>query len=110
MLYIEVDGVPVQEESAAVWEDFRKGDKGIVDRTDVDGLLVSTVFLGIDHNFSGTGPPLVYETMVFGNASSFDEWEVHRYCTRAEALAGHNKVVVDLRMGIIDVGESGTLE
>lgn len=28
-------------------------------------VTVSTVFLGLDHNF-GDGPPLLFETMIFG--------------------------------------------
>ena len=33
----------------------------------VDGnVRVSTVFLGLDHQFGGEGPPLLFETMVFG--------------------------------------------
>jgi len=33
-----------------------------------DSLWVSTVFLGLDHNFSSKGPPVVFETMVFGGS------------------------------------------
>jgi hypothetical protein len=29
-------------------------------------IWVSTVFLGIDHRFGGEGPPLLFETMIFG--------------------------------------------
>jgi len=55
-------------------------------------VTVSTVFLGIDHNFSGEGPPLLYETMVFGG----DLHEgCNRYSTREEALAGHEAVLED---------------
>lgn len=31
----------------------------------IDGVEVSTVFLGLDHSF-GAGPPVLWETMVFG--------------------------------------------
>src|SRR5215471_17514474 len=30
-----------------------------------NGGRVSTVFLGLDHNYSGVGPPIVFETMIF---------------------------------------------
>lgn len=33
----------------------------------VGDLLVSTVFLGIDHNFGPPGPPVLFETMIFGD-------------------------------------------
>lgn len=34
-----------------------------------EGCEVSTVFIGLDHRFSDTGPPLVFETMAF--------WGIH---------------------------------
>jgi hypothetical protein len=58
--------------------------------TEVGEARVSTVFLGLDHNFFGSGPPLLYETLVFGG--SMDS-EMRRYATRAEALVGHDEVV-----------------
>lgn len=57
-------------------------------------LRVSTVWLGIDHNFLGIGPPLVWETMVFGGDR--DE-ECRRYATRAEAFDDHERIVRELR-------------
>jgi hypothetical protein len=30
------------------------------------GVTVSTIFLGIDHNFLGSGKPRLWETMIFG--------------------------------------------
>lgn len=50
---------------------------------------VSTVFLGINHNF-GEGPPLLFETMIF-NGPLHDEQE--RYGTWDEAVAGHKAMV-----------------
>jgi hypothetical protein len=37
-----------------------------VDRTMIGDVEVSTVFLPINHNFFGEGPPTLFETMVFG--------------------------------------------
>lgn len=51
-------------------------------------ISVSTVFLGLDHNW-GEGPPLLYETMVFGG--EHDRYEA-RYSTREEALKGHEAI------------------
>lgn len=31
-----------------------------------DDVTVSTVFLGLDHSFGSGGPPVLWETMVFG--------------------------------------------
>lgn len=58
---------------------------------------VSTVFLGLDHNFGG-GPPLIFETMIFpsNNSSETGCW---RYSTEAEALEGHRWAVHLLKSG-----------
>lgn len=32
----------------------------------INGVTISTVFLGLDHNFNDFGPPLLFETMIFG--------------------------------------------
>lgn len=50
------------------------------------GAEVSTVWLGLDHSF-GIGPPLIFETMVFGLPDGEEVQE--RYSTEVEALAGH---------------------
>ena len=51
---------------------------------------VSTVCLGLDHNWSGKGPPIVFETMIFGGAH--DEYQ-DRCATYDEALVMHEKAV-----------------
>jgi len=55
-----------------------------------DGLeiFVSTVFLGLDHQF-GQGPPVLWETLVFGGSL---DGEMDRYTSRAAALAGHQRM------------------
>lgn len=57
--------------------------------TKVGSKAVSTVFLGIDHGFDG-GPPVLFETMVFGG--KFNEY-MKRYCTYNGALEGHDETV-----------------
>lgn len=59
--------------------------------TESNNRGVSTVFLGMDHNFSD-GPPLLFETAVFGEAGTTG---IQRYSTYADALAGHAKAVKD---------------
>ena len=60
--------------------------------------LVSTVFLGLDHQHLPGGPPLVFETMVF-LAGSGDDAYCERYETKAEAEAGHRATVERARAG-----------
>jgi hypothetical protein len=54
-----------------------------------DAIEVSTVFLGMDHNWRESGPPILFETLVFGGPL---DGEMDRYCTRAEALDGHQEM------------------
>jgi hypothetical protein len=61
----------------------------VVARDAVGTLTVSTVFLGLDHNW-GLGPPLLWETMVFGLPDDNPMW---RYATYDEALTGHAAAV-----------------
>jgi len=56
-------------------------------------VCVSTVWLGLDHQW-GDGPPLIFETMVFGGSI---EGEMERYSTEAEALAGHAAMCAKVR-------------
>ncbi len=55
----------------------------------VNGVRVSTVFLGLNHNF-GAGEPIPFETMIFGGPH--DQYQ-ERYATHTEALIGHAKAV-----------------
>lgn len=51
---------------------------------------VSTVWLGMDHSW-GDGPPLIFESMVFGQHELNEhQW---RYATEKEALIGHDTIV-----------------
>jgi len=58
--------------------------------TTIDDIEVSTVFMGLDHNYSNSGPPILFETMVFRGLNSGD---CYRYRTWEEAEAGHAEVV-----------------
>lgn len=57
---------------------------------------VSTVFLGLDHNFSDTGPPILWETMVFGLPD--DEEIMDRYTSKVDALKGHKRICDEMRV------------
>jgi hypothetical protein len=74
-------------------------DRRRVGRDIVNGLLVSTVFLCIDHGFGGT--PKWFETMIFRGENldnSVDDWQ-WRYETWDEAVEGHKAVVELVRIG-----------
>lgn len=50
------------------------------------GVKVSTVFLGLDHNFGMKGPPVLWETMIFGGPHNHYQ---DRYTSKSEAIKGH---------------------
>ncbi len=83
---------------------MKKPKNRVVGSTVVGGLLVSTVFLGLDHGEDGE--LVLFETVVFANKTSssmlggrpfeyresFDTLTI-RYSTYADALAGHQEAV-----------------
>lgn len=72
------------------WVEWFEHADHCVNKTIVDDYEVSTIFLGIDHNYFSTGPPLLFETMVFGGP--LDRYQ-RRYTTYEEALKGHDETV-----------------
>ena len=85
----------------ATWEEWR--DARILDdeaakriaKDAVGEAEVSTVFLGLDHAFDD-GPPVLWETMIFGGEHSEDQW---RYTSEQAARVGHERIVQALREG-----------
>ncbi len=74
-----------------------------------DDIEVSTVWLGLDHRwFVEDGPPLIFETMVFtrldepdpATGLTHDGGEIWRWPTEEAALAGHDRIVAELRSNI----------
>ena len=68
---------------------FETADRTIA-LTQLDGMRVSTVFLGLDHSF-GSGEPLLFETLIFGGPH---DGEGKRYATREQAMVGHELFVL----------------
>lgn len=62
--------------------------------------FVSTVFLGLDHNYAQTGDPILFETLVFGGPM---DGEMYRYCTYAEAEQGHDRILTQARIACAQV-------
>lgn len=92
--FIEVDGIPREEPDLLVWARwFDKADRTVARTRCLSGTEISTVFLGLNHNWEG-GAPLLYETMVFGGPCNQEQ---ERYATRAEAQAGHDRMVAMVR-------------
>lgn len=78
--------VPIKD--VIEWARSFERSKRIIQQDDLKYVQVSTVFLGLDYNWSDEGPPLVFESMVFPG-----EREVQRYATWDEAYDGHQELV-----------------
>lgn len=68
---------PIKEPDLVKWARWMKEENRKVGRTRIGKSLVSTVFLGTDHNLQGRGAPILWETMVFGGPLSMQ-------CTRCK--------------------------
>lgn len=62
-----------------------------VQKTELNGYFISTVWLGNDHGYDPE-KPLVFETMVFKGGSSQDIY-CERYSTWDEAVLGHHDAI-----------------
>lgn len=85
---LDVEGKPLPMPDLLIWAEwFEHGENRRVERTQVtEEVAVSTVFLGLDHSFSETAPPVLWETMIFGGKRNYEMW---RYTSREDALVGH---------------------
>ena len=80
---------PVELMEWAEW--FETANRIVKQETLSNKLRVSTVFLGLNHNF-GIWKPLWFETMVFPEKDMGD-LDMDRYTTWEEAEKGHKKMV-----------------
>lgn len=108
-MYYRMDGTPYPDGSEGTMEwakDFENFELRRIGHDKLEnGLEISTVWLGLDHSFGGSGRPLIFETMVFvpqhrevgflGRKLIFDreEFNMQRYSTLEEARLGHKMMV-----------------
>lgn len=86
--YILRDHKPIPCADLKIWAQWFESADRIVRKTSIGTAKVSTVFLGIDHNFGEKGKPLLFETMIFGGPH--DQYQ-DRCSTWDEAEAMHVK-------------------
>lgn len=92
MIYYDKNGTPLTPDEYVALLTREGQDYRRVAETTLAKAWVSTVWLGINHQY-GSGPPLIFETMVFPNADNLTEEYCDRYSTLQEALEGHQKAV-----------------
>jgi hypothetical protein len=108
------DGEPreaTQEEWSAWSKDADWEKHHRVAEWSTEQVRVSTVFLAIDHSHGMGGPPILFETMVFlakgvTRVGPYGDNECWRSCTRAEAQADHDRVVLMCRAFLGEFGQA----
>jgi len=98
MDYYDRDGQPITMERWARLHanmDYQRVAEDYV--PDESGLRVSTIWLGLNHNFAPGEPPLaIFETRIFAARHSAGEAGdyLERYATVEAARAGHDRAVM----------------
>ena len=95
---LDGEGNPVRQHDHLAWTEFmRDVERRRVAFDEAGKWTVLTMFMGIDHNVVGTGPPLVWKTMVFGPPpwGGFSCW----YANRWRALSQHDQLAEAVRRG-----------
>jgi hypothetical protein len=91
------DHTLVPTDDVLVWGEFfekmenRRVAEDVIEQPESDPVRVSTVFIGLDNSYFDVGPPLLFESMVFGGPLDGDQY---RYPTWDSALEGH-KMLLD---------------
>ena len=100
-MHYKLDGkMAVQCADLWDWAEWMQTGDNRVALDEIGGIRVSTVFLGLDHNWSRQGDPLLFETMVF--MLDDEAGDMNRYFTWGEAEAGHKKIVELIKVQLAD--------
>lgn len=90
--YILDGKIPKPVSDLMEWAKWFETADRTVRKTEIGGVNVSTVFLGVDHSFEHYGKfePILFETMIFGGKH---DGHMERYRTWDEAEIGHEGAV-----------------
>lgn len=92
---LDARGEPVFEPDPTAWSRWFETSfvQRVVGSTPLtDDVSVSTIFLGLDHNYASTGPPVLWETMIFGGP--LDQTQVRCAGSREQAQAMHHHLLL----------------
>lgn len=93
---LDAKGEPLEVWDTEAWAQwFENSESRQVARDTIGGVAISTVFLGLDHSFHNDGPPILWETMIFGPEDIPEELKGFqmRYRSREQAVKGHQLAV-----------------
>lgn len=83
--YYDEDGNEIDQ---STWAEKWSGDRWRLFNEEGD-VKVSTVYMGLNHEFDRTKEPRIFETLVFVDG---DEVECVRYSTKPDAIDGHDNL------------------
>jgi hypothetical protein len=105
---LDMQGEPIPALNMETWGRFFERPERHILETRTKLFWVSTVFLGINHNWDPDGPPIIFESMAFlqpkprdiaavlGESPLIGDGELgERYSTRDHAIAGHIAMVAE---------------
>lgn len=108
--YILKDKIAIPCGDVSEWSEYMCRADRTVAKTQYENIVISTVFLGVDHNVGDEGEPLLFETMIFededyGHPVSFSlsdkgfsiVGDNKRYSFYGEAEEGHKAICEEIR-------------
>lgn len=81
------------EDWAQQYEDMSNSNKKHVAYDEINGYIVSTIWLGLNHDLFDAEPPLVFETMIFEGGDRRQDIYCGRYSTWQQAEEGHKLAI-----------------
>lgn len=105
-VYYRLEGRKIVPSSIHGVKDMWQNDNRILANTEVGNvLIVSTVFLVVNHNFHEQDNPILFETMVFSKKPSgktdYSDIYCERYASYDDAMVGHAKTILKIHTGEI---------
>jgi hypothetical protein len=100
--YVLLGKLAVPEPDVTKWAQWFGTANRHVAQDRIGGVVVSTVFLGLDHSH-GHGLPILFETLVFRGG---DGQEMDRYESWEQAEVGHEHTVTRIRAELIEKAKS----
>jgi len=95
---LDNEGNPFRQDDPVSWTEFMQDvERRQVAFEEVGKWTVSTLFMGIDHDIVGIGPPVLWKTSVSGPKpwGGLSHW----YSSRWRALSQHDQLAEAIRRG-----------
>ena len=85
---------PISEPDLFKWGTWLQKTDRHVGNDEIDGVRVSTIFVGLNLRYAAEGPPVLWETVIFGG--KLNGYRV-QYSSKEKALSGHNEACEKVR-------------